>query len=106
MGVPIIRLIVFGGLYWGSSILGNYRICSEFRGGIFYIRRGLSWTLNLNTSTIMKEEPCSNSQDTTSELLTDSGCWLSRLEGHHPVWGLLTFGKVGMKEWALIVVHI
>ena len=26
LGVPIIRAIVFGGLYWGSYILGNYRI--------------------------------------------------------------------------------
>ena len=24
MGVPIRRMIVFGGLYWGSPILGNY----------------------------------------------------------------------------------
>ena len=26
LGVPIIRTIVFWGLYWGSLILGNYRI--------------------------------------------------------------------------------
>ena len=25
-GVPIIRTIVFGGLYWGPPILGNYHI--------------------------------------------------------------------------------
>ena len=24
LGIPIIRTIVFGGLYWGSPILGNY----------------------------------------------------------------------------------
>ena len=29
VGVPIIRTIVFGGLYWGPLILGNYHIyCS------------------------------------------------------------------------------
>ena len=26
LGVPIIRTIVFLGLYWGSPILGNYHI--------------------------------------------------------------------------------
>ena len=26
LGVPIIRTIVFGGLYWGSSFWGNYHI--------------------------------------------------------------------------------
>ena len=26
MGVPIIRIIVFWGLYWGTPILGNYHI--------------------------------------------------------------------------------
>ena len=26
LGVPIIRTIVFGGLYWGPPILGNYHI--------------------------------------------------------------------------------
>ena len=25
-GVPIIRAIVFGGLYWGTPILGNYHL--------------------------------------------------------------------------------
>ena len=25
-GVPIMRTIVFGGLYWGSLVLGNYQI--------------------------------------------------------------------------------
>ena len=28
LGVPIIRTIVFWGLYWGSSILGNYHLYS------------------------------------------------------------------------------
>ena len=28
LGVPIIRIIVFGGLYWGPLILGNYRLRS------------------------------------------------------------------------------
>ena len=26
LGVPIIRIIVFGGLYWGPPILGNYHL--------------------------------------------------------------------------------
>ena len=26
LGVPIIRIIVFWGLYWGAPILGNYHI--------------------------------------------------------------------------------
>ena len=26
LGVPLIRAIVFGGLYWGSPISGNYHI--------------------------------------------------------------------------------
>ena len=26
MGVPIIRIIVYWGLYWGTLILGNYQI--------------------------------------------------------------------------------
>ena len=26
LGLPIICTIVFGGLYWGSPILGNYHI--------------------------------------------------------------------------------
>ena len=32
LGVPIIRIIVFGGLYWGTPILGNYHIgtCGVF----------------------------------------------------------------------------
>ena len=27
MGVPIVRMIVFVGLYWGPPILGNYHLC-------------------------------------------------------------------------------
>ena len=26
LGVPVIRIIVFWGLYWGSLILGNYHV--------------------------------------------------------------------------------
>ena len=26
LGVPIVRIIVFWGLYWGPPILGNYHI--------------------------------------------------------------------------------
>ena len=34
MGVPLIRTVVFWGLYWGTSILGNYhRKHSEIYGG-------------------------------------------------------------------------
>ena len=29
MGVPIIRTIVFWGLYWGPLILGNYHLVFE-----------------------------------------------------------------------------
>ena len=31
LGVPVIRIIIFGGLYWGPLILGNYHIvlCSH-----------------------------------------------------------------------------
>ena len=28
LGVPIIRIIVFGGLCWGSLILGDYQVRS------------------------------------------------------------------------------
>ena len=26
LGVPIIRILVYGGLYWGPPILGNYHV--------------------------------------------------------------------------------
>ena len=29
LGVPIIRIIVFGGLYWGPLILGNYQVAQH-----------------------------------------------------------------------------
>ena len=29
LGVPIIRTIVYWGLYWGTLILGNYRVVTE-----------------------------------------------------------------------------
>ena len=29
LGLPIIRTIVFGGLYWGTHILGNYHLLLE-----------------------------------------------------------------------------
>ena len=32
LGVPIIRIIVFWGLYWGPLILGNYPIPAAFWG--------------------------------------------------------------------------
>ena len=27
-GVPMIRVVVFGGIYWGPAILGNYHMYS------------------------------------------------------------------------------
>ena len=32
MGVPIIRTIVYWGLYWGPLILGNYHTLPSLRG--------------------------------------------------------------------------
>ena len=33
LGVPTIRIIVFGGLYWGPRIYGNYRLSTRrFKG--------------------------------------------------------------------------
>ena len=31
-GVPIIRIIIYWGLYWGPLILGNYHILVSFNG--------------------------------------------------------------------------
>ena len=39
LGVPIIRVIVFWGLYWGNLILGNYHIRNGGLMGSF----PLSW---------------------------------------------------------------
>ena len=39
LGVPVLRTVVFWGLYWGSSVLGNYRMCSA---GHEWESRGLS----------------------------------------------------------------
>ena len=33
LGVPILRIIVFWGLYWGPLILGNYHLLLEEVGG-------------------------------------------------------------------------
>ena len=49
LGVPITRTIVFGGLYWGPLILGNYQmdICcstSEASSGIKWSRK-FQWGL-------------------------------------------------------------
>ena len=27
LGVPILRIIVYWGLYWGTPIFGNYHVC-------------------------------------------------------------------------------
>ena len=35
LGVPIIRAIIFWGLYWGPLVLGNYHI------GLYRVFRGL-----------------------------------------------------------------
>ena len=32
LGVPVIRTIVYWGLYWGPPILGNYNIVALFQG--------------------------------------------------------------------------
>ena len=48
LGVPIIRIIVFWGLYWGPLILGNYHMKEE---GLGFGLRGLRFrvaTLNAN----------------------------------------------------------
>ena len=34
LGVPIIRIIVFWGLYWGPFILGNYQILLKLDVGV------------------------------------------------------------------------
>ena len=36
LGVPIIRIIVLWGLYWGPLILGNYQISKSLRIEIVY----------------------------------------------------------------------
>ena len=28
--VPIIRIVIFGGLYWGTPILGNYHVYTMY----------------------------------------------------------------------------
>ena len=38
LGVPIIRTIVFGGLYWGPLILGNYHLGLGLEG-LFWVQR-------------------------------------------------------------------
>ena len=30
LGAPLIRIIAFGGLYWGPLILGNYHVASSY----------------------------------------------------------------------------
>ena len=52
LGVPIIRTIVFWGLYWGSLILGNYHIPSES------CMHSTSETYNLNSSAQMRHKKC------------------------------------------------
>ena len=36
LGVPIIKIIVFWGLYWGPFILGNYHILHSIMWGIIF----------------------------------------------------------------------
>ena len=47
LGIPIIRTIVFGGLYWGSSILGKYHIniCILFSRAIRSIKGFIKGTI-------------------------------------------------------------
>ena len=46
LGVPIIRTLVFGCLYWGPPILGNYHITISFNmlfwGGDFQFNSSMS----------------------------------------------------------------
>ena len=37
LGVPIIRIIIYWGLYWGPPIYGNYRLGSEVLGFGVYL---------------------------------------------------------------------
>ena len=40
LGVPIMRIIVFWGLYWGPLVLGNYHIGLSWHGlgfGVFRV---------------------------------------------------------------------
>ena len=48
MGVSIIRTIVFGGLYWGPIILGNYRIC--FMIGVQVFWDVVTWKMHTESS--------------------------------------------------------
>ena len=32
LGVPILRTIVLGGLYWGPLVLGNYQVFFRIKG--------------------------------------------------------------------------
>ena len=42
LGVPIIRTIVFWGLYWGSPILGNYHMdINGKENGDYYVGFGV-----------------------------------------------------------------
>ena len=44
LGVSIVRIIVFWGLYWGSFILGNYQLGSRASGlrfGVYEAQFGL-----------------------------------------------------------------
>ena len=46
LGVPILRIIVYWGLYWGPPILGNYHINSKKFGAVDQIIPTLSWLLH------------------------------------------------------------
>ena len=37
MGVPIIRIVVFGGLYWGPPILVNYNLGIAGQVGVWSV---------------------------------------------------------------------
>ena len=58
LGVPLIRVIVFGGLYWGPHILGNYCIGFEDQGSL---RAGNSNTTKGNSNSNSKSSKCGNS---------------------------------------------
>ena len=43
LGIPIVRTIVFWGLYWDSPILGNYHVDIVMRGGEILQEQGCQY---------------------------------------------------------------
>ena len=51
LGVPMIRIIIFGGLYWGPLNLGNYYINPKY-SNVGYSRHSYhyTWTVGVGES--------------------------------------------------------